>query len=53
MDVLAVGHFDGEVEGVGFAAAEGHADYGLLVAAGGVGDVVDGPVVSVKDNSSG
>jgi hypothetical protein len=53
VDVLAVGHFDGQVEGVGFAAAEGHGDYGLLVAAGCVGDVVDCPVVSVQNDGGG
>jgi hypothetical protein len=48
-DAELVGALDGGLEGRGVAAAQGHGDDGFGGAAGCVGDVGHGPLVSVED----
>lgn len=52
-NALLIGGVDGGVEGSGLAAAERQGDDGLGSAAGGVGDVGDGPHEAVENDIGG
>lgn len=52
-NALLIGGVDGGVEGSGLAAAERQGDDGVGSAAGGVGDIGDGPHEAVKNDIGG